>query len=348
MSEIGSEFWEADTTEQDICFFIAGRTALEFIIRDILKDRKVAAVHMPSYCCHTMIEPFIRHRIPIRFYDVYHQNGVLISDVPQVRKDEIYFYIRYFGYKDQIMGHLTEIKKSGCVVIEDTTHSWLLDLSAGRNEMLADYRYTSYRKWTGFTGIASAEKNAKFIIPQEEKRLHEFDFMRTQAQGNKRRYIEDLQGSKAEFLKQFGEADSMLKEDYVDWLPSYKSMKLLACLDANRMKSARYENASTLYKSIVKIPQITTMFPTLQEDDVPLFVPILLPEDIRNDFRRFLISKDIYCPVHWPLSPMHDQISEKAKQLYRRELSLVCDQRYGQADMDRFVQCIEDFFKEYV
>ena len=63
----------------------------------------------------------------------------------------------------------------------------------------------------------------------------------------------------------------------------------------------------------------------------------------RDALRSYLLSRDIYCPVHWPLSEQHVGLSERAKEIYAEELSLVCDQRYKDEDMERTVQEIQKF-----
>ena len=85
------------------------------------------------------------------------------------------------------------------------------------------------------------------------------------------------------------------------------------------------------------------LFPRLGERDCPLFVPILVPGGRRDALRRFLIEQDIYCPVHWPTSSFH-RLTEVERRVYDEELSLVCDQRYGETDMERVLQAVEEFF----
>jgi hypothetical protein len=53
-----------------------------------------------------------------------------------------------------------------------------------------------------------------------------------------------------------------------------------------------------------------------------------------------LIREQIYCPIHWPKSPYHGDCGE----LYDRELSLICDQRYDLTDMARMVGVIQRYF----
>ena len=61
--EIGSEFWKYNKKyiSENEELFLSGRTALDAIIKDILSEYRIESALLPSYCCHTMIEPFIRN-----------------------------------------------------------------------------------------------------------------------------------------------------------------------------------------------------------------------------------------------------------------------------------------------
>ena len=69
--------------------------------------------------------------------------------------------------------------------------------------------------------------------------------------------------------------------------------------------------------------------------DCPIFVPILTTN--REAIRKKLIENEIYCPIHWPKP--NDKCESN---LYELELSLICDQRYNEADMQRIVDVINN------
>ena len=58
---------------------------------------------------------------------------------------------------------------------------------------------------------------------------------------------------------------------------------------------------------------------------------------------KYLISKEIYCPVHWP-KPKQIPIG-LSNVLYEQELSLVCDQRYDKKDMMRIAVEVLSFME---
>lgn len=341
MKEIGSEFWDDGPEKRDRVYLLSGRTALEYIICDIVKHHRINSVLLPSYCCHTMIEPFYRHNISVRFYDVYFDEVVgLSAKIPDLQDNEIFYYMTYFGF-NQLMGiNLKNVKKNCTVLIEDRTHSWL----SGNNGCEADYSYISYRKWTGFDGVALASKeNGTFS--EFPKAVHEeYSNIKKQASTMKQIYMSSDMGEKERFLDLFGKAEKLLEIDYIGYQPTAETMAALLKLDITYIAKIRQRNARFLINSLKNVPEIKLIFQTVGDHEVPLFVPVIIQEN-REKLKTHLINNSIYCPAHWPKSIYHKGISNKAEELYQRELSLVCDQRYGLKDMERIVKQIRNYYK---
>ena len=95
------------------------------------------------------------------------------------------------------------------------------------------------------------------------------------------------------------------------------------------MRRVRLENVDVLYKGLMG--KVRFLFP--EEDiDCPLFVPLLLESKKRDALRNYLRDKNIYCPIHWSIEPEH-RLTSLTADLYKREISIVCDQRYDENDM---------------
>ena len=336
--EIGSEFWDSFSVS-DKKFFLTGRTALEYIIRDILNEKQIKSVLLPSYCCRTMIKPFVKHGIKVRFYDVFFDNNTGLSvSLPPPQKDEILYLIRYFGYSTVSGLDYERIRRDYCTIIEDTTHSWL------NNTVIdSDYCFTSYKKWTGVSGIALAEKKKGLFFADRLQKNEEFIRLRNEAFSLKRKYIETGEGDKTVFLRLFEAAEDLIEDDYCNYEPDYNALEQLLSLNVEAMKSIRRSNAKFLIRELESMDELQLMFHDMAASDVPLFVPVLLSNQ-RDEIRRFLINRDIYLPVHWPISEYHLGLSEQAHDLYKNELSIVCDQRYGLNDMKRIVNTIKEFY----
>ena len=340
-NEIGSEFWDSSPRFHNKVYLLSGRTALEYIITDILKSHTIQSVLLPSYCCHTMIEPFCRHNIAIRFYDVYFDdsNGLSV-DIPEIRENEIFYYMTYFGFTDICGFEMSALRDAYQVIIEDRTHSWLSEGSSCG----FDYSYVSYRKWTGFSGIALAEKAQGAFLDYPENINEKYYEMREKAAHMKKRFIETGGGDKNGFLTLFGEAEALLESDYVGYKSTREAMADLLVFDSALAAKKRRCNAEILTNGLKEISEIELMYSEIKEGEVPLFVPVLVKEK-RTELRKYLIENSVYCPIHWPLTEYHIGISERAGQLYQQELSLVCDQRYGIDDMNRMVELIKNFYK---
>jgi len=159
----------------------------------------------------------------------------------------------------------------------------------------------------------------------------------------KKAFQERNEGNKNDYLKKFAEAAGILQKDYTNYRMSNQSLELLQFLDTDLLIKSRKQNAAFLIAELQTISQLELIFNEVKEQDVPLFVPILVKNGMRDKLSQYLISKEIFCPVHWPISKWHT-ISEKSKEIYHQELSLVCDQRYNLNDMARLVQEIRNFF----
>lgn len=339
-SEIGSEFWDSGPQKKNSVYLLSGRTALDFILRDILKTRTVQLAHIPSYCCHTMVEPFFRNGVSVKFYDVFIDGkGRLTAELPEVEDNEIFYYMTYFGFRTLNGLGISGRTEHSVVCIEDMTHSCIGTCS----DSYADYSYASYRKWTGFEGIAVAKKKEGVFAETPHVENLKYTSIRRQAFFMKNKFIISGVGDKEKFLSLFDEAESLLEDDYVGYKPSLETMASFLSFDKSAIAKARRNNAAILMEGLKDIPEVNLMFSQLEQDDVPLFVPIIV-ESSRSQLRKYLIDSKIYCPIHWPLSQYHKGISERAGKVYSQELSLVCDQRYGSDDMLRTVDCIRKFY----
>ena len=336
--EIGSDFWEIPLSKQenhlfpeDTRWYQSGRVALGAILDHILTQRKIHTMALPSWCCETMVEPFVSRGIEVRFYAVTpDEQGRLCQQLPDPGWCDGILVMDYFGYSRQ-----GAIPQGWGFVIRDVTHSLFCGVPSD-----ADYVYGSLRKWAGFWTGGFAWGNEPLPAPRQG--LVDSDAyisLRRQAMQEKYRYLSGQLEDKR-YLGVFAAAESLLDQE-PEGAAAAEDLFSAFHLDVPFLRERRRRNAARLLDEV----RPYALFPDIQEEDCPLFVPILLPEEKRNALRQHLISNEIYCPVHWPLSRFH-QIADQERRLYGEELSLVCDQRYGDADMDRFCRKVGEFFEK--
>ena len=172
-----------------------------------------------------------------------------------------------------------------------------------------------------------------------------YAFLRQRAKELKNSYINgyvDRKGNTVTdkgYLKVFEAAEECLEKVGIG-PAEYRDMCMANDLDVEFIKTRRRENAKVLREAF----HGWLIFPEMKDTDCPMFVPILVPNGKRDALRRYLISNEIYCPIHWSVSEYHRH-DERTEKIYKNELSLVCDQRYTAEDMHKVVETIKLFME---
>lgn len=349
MFEIGSEFWTEGEQKgkglkslvpknTNVIYTLCGRTALDIVIKDILSERNVRSVYMPSYCCHTMIEPFLRNCVEVVFYDVVTTDAGIKSKLEQNDCD-IVFLIDYFGFIDSEIGKFaTEERTKGKTIIYDATHSMLC---SNIDYSVYDYVYGSFRKWVGINA-GFAAKHGEWVREPELINNKEYSRLRNDAFDLKAEYmLNPDKVKKDDFLSTFRMAEEMLEIDYQNYAPDARSNDLLKRMDTDRIRKVRRKNAKLLLNGLKNCKRVFLPYDSIKQEECPLFVPIMIKNE-RNALREYLIERHIYLPIHWPISPLH-RLEMNNRFVYDEEMSCVCDQRYSERDMEHIVKVIKQF-----
>lgn len=350
LAEIGSEFWIEKKpnrllTERDGVYVLSGRTAIDLILQDILKKRPMRSVLMPAWCCDSMLAPFLDRNIDVRFYDVIlgtrittngHELSIKysLSNADLTDGTDILYLTNYFGYENTLpLEMVTRYKERGSVILYDRTHSFLMDDEEYCK--VADYTFASIRKWMGVVGGAVVEG----LTDKPSLKDCPYAPIKEVAMQDKYLYLQgDEQIVKQNFLNAFGEFGHQLAADYRDYEMDSLSFTLYKQEDLAAMKVRRRENAAFLHSHLKGV----RFLGELTDGTTPLFVPVFFEsKTLRDSVRKHLIENQIYCPIHWPM-PQQIPADYQANEIYDTELSLICDQRYGIAEMERIVKRISE------
>lgn len=334
VTEIGSEFWDVPQTNttnslfpKSTQWFLSGRSALQAIIKELGEARSVS---LPSWCCDSMVKPFVDAHYVINFYPVVFEDG-LVQELEA--NADVLFVMDYFGYTAPDPAPAPDLSNHNGTVIRDVTHSIFSSTCSD-----ADYYFGSLRKWCGVWtgGYAWTKDGHKLEMGAVDE--GQYVDLRQQAMEQKREYIEGAHADKG-YLKVFDATEDCLEN--VGIAPAAeRDVWLAQHLDVERTKSRRRANAELL-RSVF---QDWLIFPNRSLTDTPMFVPVLVPDNKRDALRSHLINHEIYCPIHWPVSGYH-KLNERTAHIYKNELSLVCDQRYTEDDMNRMVKAIKAFME---
>lgn len=334
-TELGSEFWDIPLSSQEndlfpphTAWYLSGRTALTAVLTDLCEKKSVRTAALPSWCCHTMIKPFLDAGLTVSFYPVYLEKGTLRQGFAQCASCDVTLVMDHFGYRR------TAALPQNTVVIYDATHSIFSGIPEG-----ADYVFGSLRKWAGFPTGGYAYRTDGGSLPVANKADDaRYTALRWQAMAEKYRYLIGETEEK-HYLAMFAAAETML-EDGASGSAAEEDIAAARHIDVHLLRKARRENAAVLLDYVRE----WAVFPELFPKDCPLFVPICVPAEKRGALRQFLIEREIYCPVHWPVSELH-RLDAQTRELYDTELSLICDQRYGPEEMHRVGYAVRTFLE---
>lgn len=349
-TEIGSEFWVGCTplngsgvssllpAGMDARYTLCGRTALELVLRDVLQCFSVRSAYLPSYCCHTMIEPFVTKGINVKFYDVYFTEDGIACDWNEENDCDLVFLMDYFGFCDgKTVQRAKKQKQKGKCLVYDATHAMFC---MGMDYSEYDYVFGSFRKWFGVNGGFCAKKGHWKDFPQLMNN-NAYVEKRNCAFIQKRQFMDGKLDDKSIFLQAFSEAEEALEKDYLGYGADIASVNVLQSINVDYIRQRRKENAQFAVAQIQAMNSalIISPYKMIKEKDCPLFIPLQIDPAFRAEVRQLLIQNRCYLPVHWPLSLLH-KTNSISQAIYNTELSFVCDQRYDLEDMGRMISLL--------
>lgn len=339
--EYGSEFdlvsneaysgvWEIPESWQ---LFRSGRDALRAFAQ--LAGRK--RVLMPALCCSSMILPFRQNGYELGFYRLREDLTADGEDLREKLRDgDVLLYMRYFGIRPFPDAFLEKLRAAypGVLFLEDRTHDILIPRERGGFQ--PDAEAASLRKWaalpeggmleTGLGTVRAAADTAygDLRLAAMEKKSR---YLRNGDEALRKAYTEELRLADG-LLDRSGEAVGMAAQ--------YRA--LLCALDPAKILAARRRNLSRLRERLAGLFASGGLRPmTDAPEKSGLYLPVMVEN--RNEIQRELIRRKLYCPAAiWPEPAEAAGVCPVSHRVTEHMLSLLCDQRYAERDMD----CLAD------
>jgi len=283
-------------------------------------------VWLPSFLCGVVIGAFPPDLIEIRFYPIDEQLGIIEEKwLSDIHTNDMVVFIDYFGF-NQWTDWGAKIRHRGAWVIEDATQA-LLNTHFDEN---SHYVIFSPRKFVGVPdgGILMAMNEAN--LPNQNLVTPPVAW-----------WIEAARASilRAEFDRHRGERiwyNIFQKTEADGPLEPYKmsdlsTLILKHAIDWQTVSQKRRVNYQFLASKLEQI----AIFPKLTSEIVPLGFPIRIKE--RDCVRQSLFTNQIFPPVHWPIAGIVPSSFDASHRLAAEIMTIPCDQRYNQADMERVI-----------
>lgn len=319
--------------EKEFSYTFSGRAAIELALKDIKSYKGINNVYMPSYCCQSMIQPFIDNGVQVDFYDVFYDDvkGLQYS-IDIDKKCDVFFAMSYFGLEDYEMDHVSEtFFNNNSIIVEDITHRLLTKKNHSNK---AHYFIASIRKWFGIPSGGIVVKNLGELSEKPVNNSNHLVIKAINGMMEKERYLNGEGLDKSVFLNKLKESDSNFNEVDSTYKIDDTSLNIIKKVDIDAIRKIRVKNASYLYSELQELEGVNLLIKNPNwTHNVPLFVPIIV-ENNRNSLYQYLIENNVYCPIHWPNSEDRTNITDKV-------ISLICDHRYSVKDMGFIVQLIK-------
>lgn len=320
-----ADVWHPAAT--DTYTYSSGRAALYQILKFLKRERRVKRVLLPDYLCGSVLVPIKAVGLEFVFYPIKEDLKLEENSFIQMYKGcDAVIVINYFGLQD-LSAQITYIRSidDKAIIIEDDVQAYYEFKKPLEN---VDFKFTSLRKTFAVPdgGIVKTNHPLPHVaIPNT--------FGQYKAAAGLLKYMREGNFNDEIYLEMFEKGERLIDNE-LECGMSRIAAKLYGAVDEECVKIRRQNNARFLVSGLARIG-IKPILP-LAEDKVPLFVPILLNN--RDEIRRRLFQHEIFCPVHWPLEGM---IVRRGAEMAEHELSLICDQRYGEKDMNGIIKMLQ-------
>ena len=261
------------------------------------------------------------------FYSVKENLHIDFTSLKSIKNYDVIVLINYFGMTklDDDINQIKELVPE-LLIIEDDVQAYY-----EINNSIADYSFTSLRKWFPYPDGAEIITTRRL---NDNIELHDNNWAQYKLAGNiLKNYCDYIDDDIALALLNKGE--ELLDNKYLSPC-SEATETIFTSLDLNEIADKRKKNAKILHEELLNlnIPHLYS------EVSVPLFITIFVEN--RDEQRRAFFSEKIFTPKQWPR--ISDELNG-TNPLYDTELSLICDQMYRTEDMLKQIGVIKNFLK---
>jgi dTDP-4-amino-4,6-dideoxygalactose transaminase len=321
--------------------FLNGGKACLVLISDYLLDHGVNRILLPSYLCPTIVATLERNGLTCDYYQINPDLSINLDDLAfKVKGIRAVYFINYFGFSHpfRVRDFLADLQQKGVFIVEDNAQAGFTENNTG------DFIFNSIRKLAAYDGgylitplNLMPYKNKYKDIPNRRlpvirdyrKRLAAYQF---QGIGNHDELVRMY-----ELAETYYDTDLVIEGDP-------QEREGIEHLDWEGIKQIRRENYNYLLNLISGITDLSPMYPALQEDNMPLGLPVLVSGVPRDWLLNELGNAGIGLIAHWD-GLLHDprlNSNPIAVDLASRILTLVIDQRTSHKGMDYLVRSLID------
>lgn len=313
----------------DVYKYSSGRAALFQILKFLQKEKNIKKILLPDYLCSSVLVPVKALGLAYEFYPLDENLEFEEVEFQNIyERDTAVLLINYWGLQDlsRQVEYVRNIDEKA-IIIEDDVQAYY-EFKKPLNSV--DFKFTSLRKT--FAVPDGGLVKTKYKLPTIDTPN---TFGQYKAAAALLKSMREDNFNDQIYLELFEKGESLIDDEQEKGM-SLIAEKLYSFMDEMHVKVRRLNNAEYLVMGLREIGIQPLL--ALDDEHVPLFIPVKLKN--RDIVRQAMFKKEIFCPVHWPLDGMG---IKRGEQMYREELSLIIDQRYGRKEMDEIITVLKEF-----
>lgn len=326
-----------------------GRAAFRAILRTL--DLTGRTILVPDFLCGEILIPLLKSEsVDYVYYPVGKDLSVSAESLREAMNDTVsaILLINYFGLCDH--SEVASKIRSWDIpitIILDNAQALYDSRAGGQNHNWADFVFVSFRKFLSVPDGAfvrgckpvriedlrtGSDAGNDYLVGAALR--HAFLSGRIEAKREA--------ATEAAYLQYFRTAES--RNDAEPAAMTRFSRELIRRLPLEIFAVRRRENYAYLAAALDERPSVTVLWPQLPPQVIPMALPVIVEKGKRDTLRNFLMERNIYCPIHWPLIPelRHNAPRNRAF-LADNIMSLPVDQRYDPPQLTRLVKAVKDF-----
>lgn len=320
-------------------FFGCGRDALRALVASGQATRGWRRLWVPSYFCQQVVESLLSTGISIRLYpDCPGTRGLELHGV-DLAPGDVLLSVNLFGLRGK---PACDGAPPGAEVIEDHTHDPWSDWARHSS---ADWCVASLRKTLPVPDGAVLWSPRRHALPQPAAvttDLRHASLAKFTAMVLKGLYLRGHAIEKAAFRELATDGEEALSLRAISGMSPWAG-GLLATFPINAWRERRRRNHQALTEALSRLPWIDVLQAEAEAGAIAFSGILIFDTQARRErVRQRLIAASIYPAILWPLgAPAMEGIPDAHRDLSARMLSIPCDMRYVESDMDRLARSVE-------
>ena len=290
---------------------------------DLLQNLKVESIWVPKFICDTMLKPLEILKINIKFYDL---DANFYPQIPsELEKNDYLLYVNYFGICTQNQEKLVSLYPCDKIIF-DHSQAFFVEPFEGAHTIYSPRKFFAVAD----SGLLITEKDIKPVDAsnQEDELIEQYKHL----------FIRSISCAQQGYM-QFQKAEAMLN-DCIPKKISPISELILNNIDYLHVKEKRINNFKYLHSRLGQYNQFKL---DVKKIESPLTYPLLLDKNFSNK----LIQSKIYTPTYWLDALKRVEKGSIEKYFIFNTTHLICDQRYGEEEMQFQVDKVKGYLNEY-